>query len=795
MSFRMTRWAAKFLLFAGGMAIPSVATATSNPVPFLNPLVPDAAAPGGPAFTLTLTGTGFVNGSTINWNGSLRTTTFISSSKLTAAIPASDLTESGTAIVTVVSPGPGGGISNSQFFQIVNPGSQQLYWTSLDVTGQVPITSPLIAGDFNYDGKLDIVGAVGEVVYVMLGNGDGTFQSAHGTLSVVGSTITGINVADVNGDGKLDIVVTGSKDSKTSFVATMYGNGDGSFQAPIETDFSGVHFPSRPVMADFDRDGNLDLAYSTASGIQALLANGDGTFRMGPTSPLSQIGLNVPTVGDFNGDGKLDLVVTFYDPFTTGLEFVGVMLGNGDGSFGALSSVPGTGTSFASGITAVVADFNNDGKLDIATGIETAGATIQGMIQVSLGNGDGTFQSTISVPNVNSVTSPMLLGDFDGDGNLDLATGGFIYSGERNGTFPTSQGSATALPYVLAGDFNGDGRLDIVNGAVTTSGGTALTQFGLYLQLPPQPDFKGIVGPLSSTLVPGGSASIIVTLEPLNGFTGDVIVSVSNLPNGVSVSYNPTVIHGGSGTSTITLTAASTLALGTYSITLTGNSGAITHSTTVPLVVNDSVGDWTGYVSQSTVNVTPGGSASYTIVAQPISGFTGDIALTFSALPPGAAASFSPSTITGGSGSSVLTVQTANTTPQPAVYAITVTGRNGILTHSTTVYLGVSTSAGDFTGSVSPSQSSVASAGGDANYGITITPLSGGAGDVALSVSGLPPGATANFSPSTILAGSGSSMLRITTVSGTPPGNYQVFVTSTATGVIHQTSVTLTVTP
>jgi len=677
----------------------------------------------------------------------------------------------------------------------VNAATQQLYWTSLDVTAQVPITSPLLAGDFNGDGKLDIVGAVGEVVYVMLSNGDGTFQSAHGTTSVVGSTITGINVADVNGDGKLDVVVTGSKNSTTSFIATMYGNGDGSFQAPIETDFSGVHFPARPVLADYNGDGIYDLVYATATGVQTLLGNGDGTFRMGSSSPLNQIGLNVPAIGDFNGDGKLDLVVTVYDPFTTGLEFVGVMLGNGDGTFGALSDVSGTGSTFASGITAVVADFNKDGKLDIATGIQTAGATIQGMIQVSLGNGDGTFQSALSVPNVNSVTSPMLLGDFNGDGNLDLATGGFIYTGEGDGTFPASQGSTTALPYVLAGDFNGDGQLDIINGAVTTSGSTSLTEFGLYLQLPPQPDFKGIVGPFSSTLVPGGSASIVVTLAPLNGFTGDVIVSVSNLPNGISVNYNPAVIHGGSGTSTITLSAASTVSLGTYPIVLTGNSGAITHSTTVPLIVNDSVGDWTGYVSQQTRNDKPGATVTYNIVAQPVGGFTGDISLTVSGLPPGATATFYPATITGGSGSSVLNVQTASTTPQPAIYTMTVTGRNGILTHTTQIYLGLSVSTGDFAGAASPSQASVVSAGGTVTYAVSATPQFGGAGDIALGVSGLPPGATASFSPSTIPGSSGSSTLSITTVSGTPVGAYQVLITSMATGVVHQTSVTLNVTP
>jgi hypothetical protein len=561
----------------------------------------------------------------------------------------------------------------------------------------------------------------------------------------------------------------------------------------VETDFAGVHFPARPILADFNGDGVLDLVYATASGIQTLLGNADGTFRMGPSSPLNQIGLSVPAIGDFNSDGNLDLVLTVYDPYTTGLEFAGVMLGNGDGSFGALSQVPGTGASFASAITAVVADFNNDGKLDIATGIETAGSSIQGMIQVSLGNGDGTFQAAMSVPNVNSVTTPILLGDFDGDGILDLATGGFVYSGRGDGTFPNNQGSSSALPLVLAGDFNGDGKTDILNETTTTSNSQTQSQLGLYLQLAPQPDFKGIVGPFSSTLVPGGSATIETTIQPLNGFTGDVIVSVSNLPNGVNVSYNPVVVKGGAGSSTITLTAASNVQLGNYSLTMTGNSGAITHWTTVPLKVNDSVGDWGGYVVQADQNIAPGASASYTIVAQPQNGFNGNIGMTVSGLPPGATASFNPPTIAGGSGSTVLTVQTANTTPQPAIYTLTATGTDGILVHSTPVYLGVSATPGDFAGSLTPSQATVPASGGSATFTVSLTPSNGGAGDVALKASGLPQGATAMFSPATIPGSSGSSTLVITTVSGTPTGSYLTVVTSTGAGVIHQGGVTLNV--
>jgi hypothetical protein len=104
------------------LALAAPATA-QNPVPFLDqPLVPDATAPGGAGFTLTVNGSGFVTASVVHWNGSPRATTFASSSKLTATILASDIKTASTASVTVVNPSPGGGTSNTQFFSIVVPG-------------------------------------------------------------------------------------------------------------------------------------------------------------------------------------------------------------------------------------------------------------------------------------------------------------------------------------------------------------------------------------------------------------------------------------------------------------------------------------------------------------------------------------------------------------------------------------------------------------------------------------------------------------------------------------------------
>src|SRR5437588_965580 len=111
----------------------------SNPVPFVNqPLVPTTVVPGSPAFTLTVNGTGFVSGSVVNWNGSPRATTFVSSSQLTAAISAADVAVAGTATVTVSSPSPGGGVSNPVYLGVTNPFSQITFAASTPGTPVEP---------------------------------------------------------------------------------------------------------------------------------------------------------------------------------------------------------------------------------------------------------------------------------------------------------------------------------------------------------------------------------------------------------------------------------------------------------------------------------------------------------------------------------------------------------------------------------------------------------------------------------------------------------------------------------
>src|SRR2546425_7139704 len=162
--------------FAALLAGLPPAAMAQTPLPLINqPLVPDAVKPGSAGFTLTLNGTGFVSGSIVNWNGSGRTTTFVSNSQLKADILTSDIAKASTASVTVVNPGPGGGTSNVAFLQVLTPGLTTEFSQSNIAVGTSPQRET--TGDFNGDGKLDLAVQDPTGVFVLLGNGDGTFQA------------------------------------------------------------------------------------------------------------------------------------------------------------------------------------------------------------------------------------------------------------------------------------------------------------------------------------------------------------------------------------------------------------------------------------------------------------------------------------------------------------------------------------------------------------------------------------------------------------------------------------------
>ncbi|MGA3076374.1 MAG: FG-GAP-like repeat-containing protein [Bryobacteraceae bacterium] len=491
----------------------STAFAGENPVPMINqPLVPDAIAPGGAGFILVVHGTGFVSGAVVNWNDSSLATTFVKDSQLTATVPASDIAAASTASVTVVNPSPGGGTSNVMFFA-VTPSSSSIALSAPSAFGAGTDPDSAAAGDFNGDGKLDLAVANegSNNVSILLGKSDGTFQAAvdYGA----GSNPSSVAVGDFRDDGKLDLVVANDGSDNVSI---LLGNGDGTFQAAVNYGVGSA--PTSVAVGDFNGDGKLDLAVvnELSNNFSILLGNGDGTFQAAVNYGAG-LSLFSVAVGDFNGDGKLDLAVA-----SGGSDYVSVLLGNGDGTFK-------TAVQYVAGlepISVAVADFNGDGKLDLAVANYESNN-----VSILLGKGDGTFQAAvdygIGTENYPATPGSVAVGDFNGDGKLDLVVGGVesdnvsvvsVLLGNGDGTFQAAvnYGAGAGQTSVAVGDFNGDGRLDLAAPA------------SLLLQTP--------LASLSSTSLNFGNELVGATSAPNQ-------VTLSN-PSGLALTISSVAVTG-----------------------------------------------------------------------------------------------------------------------------------------------------------------------------------------------------------------------------------------------------------
>jgi uncharacterized membrane protein len=313
-----------------------------------------------------------------------------------------------------------------------------------------------------------------------------------------------------------------------------------------------------------------------------------------------------------------------------------------------------------------------------------------------------------------------------------------------------------------------------------TSGGLTHTTNASLTVNPPPPDFSVSATPGSQTVTPGTAATYTVNITPSGGFSGSVTFNASGFPSGVTVGFSP---NPATSASTMNVATDASTAPGTYTLTVTGTSGALTHTTTVSLTVS-SQPDFSLSASPSSQTVTAGSNTSYTVTITPSGGFSAGVNLSVNGLPTGATPSFSQNPATS---SSTLNITTSGSTPT-GTSTLTITGISGSLTHSTTVSLTVS-SQPDFSLSASPPSQTVTQGSGT-NFGVTITATGGFSGSVGFSVSGLPSGAGASFTPNPATS---SSTMAVTTNSSTPTGTYPLTITGSSGSLSHTTNVSLTV--
>ena len=329
-------------------------------------------------------------------------------------------------------------------------------------------------------------------------------------------------IGDFNNDGRPDYAVpTNGGPNGGGPVVILLGNGDGTFTTGTPINTTAPFTPTSVVVGDFNGDGNQDLAVLSAAGtgsVNIYLGHGNGTFQAAKNYAVagSTSASRLLAVGDFNRDGIQDLVAS-----NSLLNEVAVILGNGDGSFGA----PSYYTVQAAPWNIVVGDINQDGFLDLAVAADASGS-----VSLLEGNGDGTFKPYTTAPTVASQVGSVAIGDFNGDGWPDLAftsapdNAVYVLLNQKTATpsfatpliYPMNGG-----PYYLTiGDFNRDGHLDII------SANDGSNNVGVLLN-----NGDGTFG--AATYYPVGAGSIFANAADINGDDRVDLTAVTG--NGLSV--------------------------------------------------------------------------------------------------------------------------------------------------------------------------------------------------------------------------------------------------------------------
>jgi hypothetical protein len=690
----------------------------------------------------------------------------------------------------------------------------------------------IVFGDFNGDGKLDLAVVAGGNLSVLLGNGDGTFNAP---ASYDTGNLGELAAGDFNGDGILDLVTL----NKSGTVDLLLGNGDGTFQQAVKY---AVSSPISLTAGDVNGDGIPDVVVATApSNVSIFLGNTDGTLHTGQTYATQYEPGNM-TLADFRGSGKLDLAIVFNQCCEGTNTAVNLMLGNGDGTFQAEQTIL-SGTNY-SGL--VAGDFNNDGKLDLVVSDYGYPA-----VNVLFGNGDGTFKSALSYPAGVGPITPAAA-DLNHDGQLDIVVPNYNVGTADvllNEAVQTATLTKVALPgtgtHTVSGTYSGDTNYPSGNSNTLQLAASLVTPTMTLAALPSTTVTWGqklsvsatLAGPLSFVPAPTGTVSYAIdggTPQSATLAGATVTIPLAQLSAGahsVAVTYGGDLYYATLAEQTLALTVNKI----TPAVTVTPSASSITTAQALTVTAAVSGGSGTP-TSTGAVTLTSGkyvsaaatlGSGSATISIPAGSLAVGSDTLTVAYTPDTA----SSSTYNSATGSSSVTVaiganpvpvigslSPAFTSAGGAAFALTVSGSG--FTAKSTVYWGTSAlattygSATQLTGQVTAADiatsgttaitvqtptpgggtsnsmqfevdtagstttaptftvlTATVTAGSTATYPVTMPSIVESASVTCLN---LPTGATCSYSSTT-------NALTIATSPTTPAGTYQIIVVFTET--------------
>jgi subtilisin family serine protease len=639
-------------------------------------------------------------------------------------------------------------------------------------------------GDFNGDGKLDVVIGRGsgrsdliDRISVLIGNGDGTFQAGtdldFGPAATTGGPPRRMLAGDFNKDGKLDLIVSVNDNvigagSLPHPAYEFFGRGDGTFQPPTVI----LQEAGALSLADVNKDGQLDIIEQvspiTIQGFQPPqfkihLGRPDGSFQDGATyspfaglssgsfgiqsSPRQSAG---PLLGDFNGDGNIDIAVpqlrSGINEFTFSRppSYMQFLLGNGDGTFTPDYAIH----DFGKGpLPTVAADLNGDGRADLIEVdpwpssfnviLSAAGAGIQARLVADPVIGTkGTLRVNLSLISAAPTT-------------VQLSASDPAISIPASVTIPAGTLSQD-VPFTIGAGFNPAQ----VFALQATLGTDVAVAYGTQARPGQRVGFRLFAGGSQSTPPGGTTADYGVSALSINGYATSVRLSCQGLPAGASCQFGTTSLDVPPGTftsTTLNVQVASTVPFGSYPFTVLATDGAISDQGSATL----NVSDFSLTLTPSSQNALAGGFARYTLTMNSFFNWTQAVQLTCSVPPAGPSCPLTGISIVPGSQDLTLNLQSV----AAGNYTVNVSGTGLGVTRSASAQLHVQ----DFSGTFSNSAATI-SVGGSANLNVTLNSVNGFTDTFSFQCLNAPAAISCTFNPATGSLQANGNLISVLTV-------------------------------